>query len=98
MGYTIGQLVHCSAEFQAYINSVLTYVDPDVVMFKYKRPGLDPVTYVYGIDAELVKTDVGKYYVDLDAQHAGTWYYKFWSTGDYQAAQQAEFTVDRDKV
>jgi hypothetical protein len=99
MNYTKGQLVHCSAEFKAYINSVLTYVDPDVVYFKFKRPGANTVTYTYGVDVQLVKSATGKYYVDLDtSSYTGIWYYKFYSTGQYQSAQQDEFIVEVDKV
>jgi len=96
---TKGQLVHCSAEFKAYINGVLTLVDPSFVYFKFKRPGAVTTTYTYGVDTELVKSEVGKYYVDLDTSlYSGTWYYKFYSTGDYQAAQQGEFIVEVDKL
>jgi hypothetical protein len=98
MSFTIGEIVHCSAEFQAYINSVLTYVNPDHVYFKYKRPGLDPIIYEYGVNAQLVRSADGKYYVNLDAVVAGEWHFKFYSTGDYQAAQQGSFTVAHDFV
>lgn len=99
MGYTRGQEIHCSAEFKAYVTGVLQNVDPDYVYFKYKRPGMDTITYIYGTDAELKKSATGKYYVDLDTTgHAGTWFYKFYSLGQYQAAQQGSFDVDKDLV
>jgi hypothetical protein len=96
--FTIGEIIHCSAEFKAYINSILTLVDPDHVYFKFKRPGLDPVTYEYGVNTQLKRSEAGKYYVDLDAVVAGEWYFKFYSTGDNQAAQQGSFEVEKDKV
>jgi hypothetical protein len=96
--FTIGEIIHCSAEFRAYVNSVLTYVDPDNIFFKFRRPGLDTVMYTYGVDAELVRSEEGKYYVDLDAVVHGTWYFKFYSTGANQAAKQGEFDVEKDRV
>lgn len=99
MGFTKGEVVHCSAVFQQYINSVLTDIDPDIVFFIYKRPGLDPVTYQYGVNAQLVRDSKGHYSVNLDTTgHHGTWYFKFYSTGNGQAAQQDHFDVDKDLV
>lgn len=96
MSYVKGELVHCSADFKAYVDGVLTLVDPAVVKFSFSRPGLTAI-YTYGVDTELKKLSTGKYYVDLDTTPAaGKWYYKFWSTGSYQAAQKATFDVDQD--
>jgi hypothetical protein len=97
--FVAGEIVHVSAEFQSYVDAVLTYVNPDHVYFKYKRPGLDPVTYEYGVDTQLKRSATGKYYVDLDTTgHCGKWYYKFYGTGDNQAAQQGEFEVAKELV
>jgi hypothetical protein len=97
--YAKGELVHCSAEFTAYIDGVLTFVDPTNVYFKYKKPGLATVTLQYNTDIELVKSAVGKYYVDLDVNVHGRWYYKFYSTGTYQSASETEeFEVLADKI
>jgi hypothetical protein len=99
MSYTKGELVHCSAEFQAYVDGVLTYINPATINFKFKRSGLAATTYVYGVNAELKKSADGKYYVDLDTSVAdGTWYYKFWSTGSYQAAKNGSFEVLKDDI
>lgn len=98
MSYTKGQLIRCSATFRAYVNSVLTEVDPTEVYFKYQEPGQEPVTYHYGTDDELVRDDTGDYHVDLSADTPGTWYYKFYSTGSYQSAAKGTYIVDKDNM
>lgn len=98
MSYAKGTLIHISAEFEAYVEGTLQYVDPTAVFCKYKTPGQPTTTLVYGTDAALVKSAVGKYYVDIDAQIPGRWYYKFYSTGTYQGAKEGSFDIDEDNV
>ncbi len=49
---------------------------------------------VYGTDAELVKSATGVYHVDVDADEAGIWRYRFESgSGVGQAATEGHFKV-----
>lgn len=72
-------------------------VDPATVTFKIKNPYGTITTYVYGTDAQLVKLSTGIYYVDFDVTIAGTWFYRFSSTGTGKAADEAEFTVEESE-
>lgn len=89
--YDIGNKVRVSASFTNVASG--DAVDPDVVMFHWRRPAGARVTYTYGTDVELVKDDVGEYHVDLDLDKKGEWNYRWQSTGDGQAADHGSFTV-----
>jgi len=85
-----GQLVRCECTFSTSDVSV----DPDDVYFAFRAPGdAATTTYHYGVDDEIVKTDTGDYYVDLDASTAGRWQYRWYSTGSGQAGVYREFRV-----
>lgn len=88
--HDLGDLVRCTG---AFTDSSDAYVDPDVVKFSYIAPGASAVTLEYGVDAALVKTATGRYRVDVNANLAGTWFYRFFSTGTKQAANESEFVV-----
>lgn len=88
--FSVGDLVRITAEFRD-IAAALT--DPAVVRFQKKNPAGTVVAYLYGTDGQLVKDSTGKYHVDVDANLAGTWFYRFYSTGSAQAAEEKEFRV-----
>lgn len=88
--FNLGDLVRCTAEF---VNSAGSFVDPDVVKFQYIAPGASAVTLEYGVDAAVVKTAIGRYYCDVDANAVDTWYYRWFSTGNAQSACESEFVV-----
>ena len=71
--------------------------DPTAVLCKYTDPGDNTTTLTYGVDAELVKSAVGIYYVDVDADESGDWWYRFYSTGTGQAAAEGFFRVEESK-
>lgn len=97
--YVRGALVRVSAEFTT---SGGTYVDPSVVRVKYRAPGQtvgDQTTLLYGTDAAVVKDATGKYHVDVDTTNkAGTWRFRWESTGSGQAANEGEFVVDASRL
>lgn len=89
--YFIGALVRVTGTFTD-VN--LTLVDPTIVRFKYRKGGSSTtVTLVYGVDITLVRSGVGVYYVDLNADTAGTWPYRWESATTYQAACEGQFNV-----
>ncbi len=88
--FDIGDLVRCEGRFA---NLIGTLVDPATVTFKVKDPNGDVTTYLYDTDAQVIKQDTGIYYVDVSVDKAGTWYYRFNSTGTSQAAGETAFTV-----
>lgn len=68
--------------------------DPTAVTFEIIEPDGDMAAYVYGVDVELVKEAVGKYYVDFLTLIAGTHCYRFQGTGDVRAVAERQFIVD----
>lgn len=74
-------------------NSAGTLVDPGGVTFKVKDPSGNIDTYVYGTNPEVVKQSTGIYYIDNLVDEAGTWHYKYFSTGSAQAAGESDFEV-----
>jgi hypothetical protein len=67
--------------------------DPTAVLFSYQNPAGTTTTLTYGVDAALVKSSTGVYYVDVNASTEGVWYYRFYSTGTGQTADEGTFTV-----
>lgn len=89
-----GSLVHLAATFATAAGAA---IDPTVVKFQYKKPAGTALTLTYGTDAALQKSATGAYYVDLDADTVGTWYFKWYSTGTGQAAVESSFVVNKTK-
>jgi hypothetical protein len=92
MSYDIGDVVRCTGTFTTAAGVA---TDPTAVNFRVKTPAGTVTTYVYGTDAELVKASTGVYYVDVSLTMAGSWTYRFYSTGVGQAAAEATFWVNR---
>lgn len=93
--YDIGDQVRCTGSFTDVNGSAF---DPDVIRFKCQTPAGVATTYVYNTDAEVIKSSTGVYYVDLNVDEAGRWYYRFEgeaSDGDYQGSEETWFDVDR---
>lgn len=88
--YDVGDLVRVTG---AFTNSAGTALDPAVVKFKFTNPAGVTTTYTFGTDAQLVKDSTGNYHVDLDASVKGTFRYRWFSTGNGQAAGEHKFFV-----
>lgn len=89
--HNLGDLVRTSAVFSNQTTGLA--MDPTVVKLSVCTPDGVVVTYVYGTDAIVVKDSTGHYHADLDANQDGLWYYRWWSTGTGQAADELEFEV-----
>lgn len=85
MTYHIGDKVRCTGTI-AQTNG--TNIDPTTVRAWYRMPGSAGIvtTLIYGTDAALVKSATGIYYMDVDVDTQGTYYYGFYSTGTGKAA------------
>ena len=88
--YDLGDSVRLVGQFR---NSVGEAVDPDAIYCKVKAPDGSVTTLTYNADAALVKDSAGNYHADVDADAAGRWYYRFYSTGGGKAAKEWTFTV-----
>ncbi len=91
--FSVGDLVRVDGSFT---NAAGTAVDPTAVFAQYRDPSGNVVALTYGADAALVRDSTGVYHVDVDADEAGTWYYRFHSTGTGQAAGWSSFYVGGD--
>lgn len=88
--FVLGEAVRVSAEFR---NAAGTVADPTSVFFKHRNPEGTITPLVYPTDAQLVKDSTGNYHVDIDANIAGTWHWRFYATGTGKTANEGNFTV-----
>ncbi len=89
--YQKGDLVRVTGTFT---NSAGTAIDPTAVFFAYTNPAGTTTTVQYSVDAAVVKSATGVYYVDVNASSAGRWYWRWYATGTGQSAEQGEFVVE----
>lgn len=91
--YHVGDRVRCTGTIK---DTTPTEIDPSAVFAWVRTPAGTITTYEYGVDAELVRADLGDYYIDVDVTAHGTWYYGFYSTGTGKAASgDGVFSVKR---
>jgi hypothetical protein len=89
--YPKGSDVVCRGTFT---NALGGLIDPDVVIFQLRTPGMKAARYVYGADAQVVRESQGVYAVTVDGARPGTYFYGFTSTGSGKAANEKTFVVD----
>lgn len=88
--YDIGDIVRVSASF---FNISDALVDPTSASMIFQKPSGSDTTYVYGTDAELVKSTTGVYYADVTITEAGRWWVRWSSCGTGQATEETYFDV-----
>ncbi len=91
--YDVGDLVRVTGTFTD-VDGVAT--DPDVVRVKYQDPSGNDTTDLYGTN-NTVKSATGVYYLDIDIDEAGIWYYRIegeTSGGAGQGAAESWFSVN----
>ena len=88
--YDLGDLVRVTGTFT---DADGTAQDPAAVFCAVKDPSDNTTTYEYGADAELVKSATGVYYVDVDCDEVGQWWYRWYATGTGQASDEEWFGV-----
>ena len=69
-------------------------LDPDVIYLQVKTPAGVVTNYTYGIGATVVKESTGVYYADINANASGVWRYRYYSTGNGQAANESRFVIE----
>lgn len=91
--FDYGDLVRVTGVFLDSIGAVT--IDPAVVKFQYHAAALSiTTTLTYGADAGLVRDSVGRYHADIDTNEStGKIYWRFYSTGSGQAAEEDSFYV-----
>jgi hypothetical protein len=88
--YHVGQTLRITAQF---VDELEDPADPTEVSFSLRIDSGDTETFVYGVDDELVKVEVGTYYVDVSLSVSGTYSYQFLGTGTVEAALEDSFKV-----
>lgn len=89
--YDLGDLVKVTGTFT---DTAGTALDPSTVSFTYKDPAGTSTTLVYGDDDAVVKSSTGVYYVNINANIAGHWFWRWHSAGTGQAADNGQFYVE----
>lgn len=90
LAYHAGDVRKLQATFK---DSAGTNTDPTTVTFKIRAGDGSATTYVYGTDAQLVKSATGVYYVLWTIASRRRHYYRFVGTGTVAAAEEGEFAV-----
>lgn len=89
--HDLGDLVKVTGTFTDPDNSDAA-IDPTVVKLSFRNPAGTVTTWTYG-GGEITKVSTGVYTANIDANAAGRWYYRWWSTGTGQAAEEQSFQV-----
>ena len=91
--YPLGNLIRVTAAFTSFTTGMP--LDPDVVMLSVLDATGTLTTYTFGSGGMIVKDSIGDYHADLNGNSAGIWSYRWWSTGNGQAALEKQFQVKR---
>lgn len=91
--YDVGDTVRATGTFTDPLNSDAA-IDPAAVYVTVTDPSDNATTYQYGTDAEVVRSDAGVYYIDIDLDEAGKWTYRWYSTGTGKAAEKSTLIAD----
>lgn len=92
MRYEIGALVRLTGTFTDPNNDDAA-IDPTNVLLDVKEPGKDVTSYTYGVGGTIVKDSTGAYHADISVSTAGRWWYRWYSTGTAQTADEESFIV-----
>lgn len=87
--FEIGSMPRLSATFAVSG----TPTDPTTVTFKLRKPDGSITTYLYGVDAQLVKSSAGVYYVDWTTALEGIHIWRMAGAGACVAAEEQSFHV-----
>lgn len=75
-----------------------TLIDPTAVYGWFVDPLGTKNHYQYGFGAQITRDSTGVYFMDIDTDVPGTFYYGFYGTGTAKAASvDGEFSVSRSK-
>jgi len=93
--YDIGDSLRIQASFY---NASTVLTDPTAVSVRIKTGDRTTTTYVYGVDAEVIKSAVGVYYIDVTVDSSGTWRFRWTGTGAIVQAEEGVFDVRRQRA
>lgn len=90
--HPLGRLVEVKGVFTDPKNGDAP-LDPSSVNLAVRRPGGQVDDYEFGVGVVIVKEEVGTYVANINASTPGDWYYRWWSTGTGQTADEGWFKV-----
>jgi len=74
-------------------------IDPAVVCCRVRNPQGSATLYTYGTaDPSIVRGSAGYYHLNIGADIAGKWGYRWFATGTGKAADEDCFTVEISEV
>lgn len=89
--YDLGDLVKVKAPFSVVATG--DAIDPEAVNLTVTKPDGTATTSTYGVGDTIINDAPGSYYAVIDADQSGDWHYRWWSSGDGQAAEKRRFVV-----
>ena len=92
--FDVFDVVRLTGSFADIVNSP---IDPSTVTFYMRDPALNLTTHVYSA-SEVVRVDVGVYYVDFEVNTVGKHWWRFAGTGSGQTAEEDFFNVRSSNV
>lgn len=95
--YDVGDLVRVTGTWTDPLNGNVE-IDPDVVRLSVRAPSGTVVTYTFGSGDDIEKTETGVYVAHISITESGLWYYRWWSTGAGQSAEEGELVVNEQMV
>lgn len=90
--YDVGDQVRLSVQFT---DEDGVAVDPTLITVRYARPDGAETAVTYDGMTAVTREATGDYYLDLVADAAGTWSYRWASSGAVTAAGEGRFEVRR---
>jgi hypothetical protein len=91
VSYDVGDLVPIHGQLMQANGSPL---DPSNAYCQVRPPDGVLQTFQHGVDSSMIRDDVGLYHVDVTAHIAGTWFFRFYSTGTGQGSEEGSFYVE----
>ena len=88
--YDKNDLLRLQAEFVDVDGSL---DDPDEVTIKHKDPSGNTTTLTYVAGSTVNRLSTGKFYIDLELDEVGTWYWRAEGSASPQAAAERSFVV-----
>ena len=88
--YDIGDLIRLRGSFA---NLDGDSVDPTNVAISYRRETGSITTKTYPDDDEIVRTEAGEFYMDIEVDDDGVWHYRVAGTGAVISAAERQFNV-----
>lgn len=93
--YPLGALVRLEVEFDriARGSGCHQLIDPLTITLLVISPDAMQTTYVYGVDAEIIRDDVGCFHADIASTQKGDWQFRWEGTGAGQGAGEGKYSI-----